>query len=352
MRVIFGVLFSLFVFCAVLRADTVILKNGDKLSGSFVEVRDKKLSFKSDLVGDVSIPLDKIQSVSVEKPAVILGIDRKLLRGTIELQNSGDWRIVSNGTAQTVNAGSIDVILPEETYHTQVEQPVAIWQDWKGSINFGYAIQRGDQNTSNLSGIVAATRERPQNLLFMRHWRTNYGLNMLFAKAQQDGTSITSNSITTGLRQDYLFTMQDFVFGTAQLDHIDTQGLYLRQTYGGGIGRDLIHTPRTLFSVIAGADYIREKFIAAPTNESAEAAIGEKLGLQITSRVRFDQAFDFFPDLEHRSRYHGDASAGFTLKISRRFTANVSAIDQYISIPSPGSKNNNIALTTGLGYTF
>ena len=355
MRIISGALvflLGLLGLATLACADTVIFKNGDKLSGTFVEVQDKKLSFKSDAVGDVSIPLEKIQSLSVEKPAVILGMDRRVVRGQIELQATGDWQVTLNGTSQTIGAASVSVILPAETYHAQVEEPVQLWQDWSGSINFGYAIQRGDQSTSTLNASVIATRERPHDLLFVRHWRTNYSLNTLLAKAQQGGESVTSNTITTALRQDYLFTSRDFIFVTGQLDHIDAQGLYLRQTYGGGIGRDLIHNTRTLFGVVAGADYIHESFFVGPSNASVEAAIGEKLGVQISSRLRLDQALDFFPDLEHASRYHGDASATLGLKISRRFSANAGAIDQYISRPSPGSKNNNITLTTGLGINF
>ncbi len=352
MRIMQSVLVLLLGCGTLAQADTLILKNGDKVSGTLVEVQDQKVSLKSESFGDISIPLEKIQSLSVDKPAVILGTDRRVLRGQIELQSSGDWQVTSNGTSQTVSGALVSVVLPDEAYHREVEQPVQIWQDWTGSINFGYAIQRGDQNTSTLNGSVIATRERPHDLLFMRHWRTNFDLNTLLAKAQQDGESVSSNTITADLRQDYLFTAQDFIFVTAQLDHISPQGLYLRQTYGGGIGRDVIHNKRTLLSVIAGADYLHESFFIGPSNASAEVAIGEKLGVQISTRLRFDQAIDFFPDIEHASRYHGDGSANVSLKISRKFSANIGAIDQYISIPSPGSRNNNVAFTTGLGYNF
>jgi putative salt-induced outer membrane protein YdiY len=352
MRVLLGVMASLLACATLASADTVIFKNGDKLSGTFIEMQDKKLTFKSDAVGDVSIALEKIQSLSVQKPAVLLGSDRKPIRGQIELQESGDWQVTSNGASQTVGAGAVEIVLTQDAYHAEVEAPATLWQDWSGSINFGYAIQSGDEKSSTLSGSVIATRERPHDLVFMRHWRTNYGLNMLFARAREDGELVNSDAITTNLRQDYLFSSRDFVFGTAQLDHINAQGLYLRQTYGGGLGRDFIHTNRTLFSATGGAAYIREKFVTGPFNQSSEGAIGEKLSIQMNSRLHFVHTLGFFPDLEHRSRYHADASANLALKINRRFVANAGAIDQYISKPAPGTKNNNVAFTTGLGYTF
>ena len=33
-------------------------------------------------------------------------------------------------------------------------------------------------------------------------------------------------------------------------------------------------------------------------------------------------------------------------------SANAGVLDQYISRPSPGSRNNNVAFTTGFGYIF
>lgn len=85
-------------------------------------------------------------------------------------------------------------------------------------------------------------------------WRTNFFLNSLFSSTKSaSNQTISANSMTTGLRQDFLFTPHDFVFGLAQLDHIETQDLYLRQTYGGGFGRDIIHRSRTQFSLLGEA---------------------------------------------------------------------------------------------------
>ena len=352
MKFIFGILLWVFAFGSLARADTVVFKNGDKLTGAFVELRDKKLALKSDVVGDVSIPLEKIASLSIDKPAVILGPNRKLTRGNVELQASGNWQVTSGGNSQTVNASDVTMVLTADSYHAQAEAPTEPWQDWNGSANFGYAIQRGDQKTSTLQASLAATRERPHDLFFSPHWRTNYAFNMLFARAQQGASTVTSNTLTTSVRQDYLFTARDFVFAIADLDHIDAQGLYLRQTYGGGLGRDLIHTDRTLLSAIGDIDFLHERFFIGPSLATVEASVGEKLGVQINHYFRFDHTLNFYPGLQRSGQYHGDASANFALKMSRRFTANIGALDQYLSNPSPGSRNNNIAFTTALGYTF
>ncbi|MGH9593789.1 MAG: DUF481 domain-containing protein, partial [Bryobacteraceae bacterium] len=233
------VLIALALLCcavSVAGADTIVFKNGDKLTGTFVRADGAKVTLKSDVAGEVTVAADKIQSLGVAKPVVMMTQDKKTIKGQLEMDASGAWRIAGGGAEQTVRGTDVAIILPEETYQAQVEH-VAKWGEyWKGAANFGYSIQRGDQQTGTLSTTVAVKRERPAAPVFMRHWRTNYGLTMLFSKAEQNSATIRSNTISTNLRQDYLFTERGFAFGFAQLDHIDAQDLHLRQTYGGGYG--------------------------------------------------------------------------------------------------------------------
>jgi len=47
--------------------DVVTLKNGDRVTGTFVNEKAGKLQLKSDVLGDLSIPMDKIASFAAEK---------------------------------------------------------------------------------------------------------------------------------------------------------------------------------------------------------------------------------------------------------------------------------------------
>jgi putative salt-induced outer membrane protein YdiY len=333
------------------RADTVVLKNGDHLTGTVTNVRGANVLLKSD-VGDVTIPVGKIQTLTIDKPAVIIGKDKKVSRGQVALVASGSWQVTANGTSQTVAPADVVLLLPQDAYDTLVDVPSAPWRLWKGTATLGYSFQHGDQQTTTLTGVVAATRERSVDLLFVPHMRTNYTLNLLFSKANQDGTSVTSNTFSTNLREDYLFTPQNFVFAFGQLDHIDTQGLYLRQSAGGGLGRDFIHTGRTTLSLLGGFNYVHDKFLDGLSDQSVQALVGDKFGIQINKRVRFDQQLTFYPDLRVSGQYRFDGSASFTFKVSNHLTANVALIDLFLKQPSPGNHENNETLTTGIGYIF
>ncbi|MGH9343076.1 MAG: DUF481 domain-containing protein [Terriglobia bacterium] len=335
------------------RADTVMLKDGERLTGNWVTVQGGNLNFHSDTLGAVTVPLSKVASFSTSAEAVIVRTDRTTVRGQLELLPSGDWRVTHAGRSQIVRAASVDTIMPEATYTALVEHKGKLYQDWHGSANLGYDLQRGDQQTGALSAGVAATRERPEAPVFIPHFRTAYSLLMLFSKAQQGSTVIRSNTITTLLREDYLFTPANFMFVSAELDHIQTQGLYLRQTYGGGYGRDLIHSSRTLFSVLGGLTFVNEKFYTGgPARQSAQLLLGERLSIALGPRMHFDHYLNFYPNLSDTGEYHFDTDSSLSFKLTSRIAANISLIDNYLSNPVPGNHSNNVALTSGIGLTF
>lgn len=351
-RAAYLVLFAAIITVSA-HADVLTLKSGEQLIGSWVTIKGGNLTFKSETLGETTIALSKIKSFSSSTPAVIVKTDNTTVRGQLELTPSGDWRVTHGGASQLVPASSVAVIMPQADYTSLVEHHAALWQDWKGSANFGYNLQRGDQQTGTISAVVGATRERPEAPIFIRHWRTNYALLLLFSKAEQSGVTIRSNTLSTSLRQDYLISPRDFIFGIAQLDHIQAQGIYLRQTYGGGFGHDFIHNSRTIFSGIGGLTFVNTKFYTGgPATQSAEALIGEKLTTALTKRIALTHDFNFYPNLTNTGEYRFDTTTGLSIKLVSRLTANIGFVDLFLSNPAPGSHKNNVALTTGVGVTF
>lgn len=352
MKRIFWLAIAIMLISVPTFADTVTLKSGEQLIGTWENMEGGNVTFKSDILGEVTIPVSKVKSMSYGS-GIIVEKNKSTVRGRLELLPSGDWRVTSAGQTQTISASDVTIAMPAGTFDKLEEHHAALWQDWKGNANLGYNVQRGDQQTGTLSANVAATRERPEAPIFARHWRTNYSLIMLFAKAEQSGITIRSNTLTTTLREDYLITPTDFVFVIAELDHIQAQGLYLRQTYGGGFGHDVIHTSRTIFSLIGGITFANTKFYTGgPALQSAEALAGEKLSVKLTKRIEFDHYFNFYPNLTSTGEYRFDTTSSLALKLSSRFSANVSLVDLYLSNPTPGNHKNNVAFTTGLGVNF
>jgi putative salt-induced outer membrane protein YdiY len=333
-------------------ADVVTLKNGDRVTGKLVTVKGGNLDLKSDILGDLKIPIDKVASFSVEQPATLFVKGKTPVEGQLQLEPSGDWQVTAKGQPQKVAAASVDVIMPASDYHSLVKHTGEPWQDWKGNASLGYGLQYGNQQTRTFTTTVNAVRERPETPIFTPHWRTNFHLTTLLSSSAENNVFVDSRNLSTDVRPQYLFRAADFIFGLVQFDHISTQGLYLRQIYGGGYGHDLIKTSRGTFSVLGGLTYVHEKFFNGDWDDSADALIAERLSYQFSDRVRLDHDFNFYPNLAHAGENRFETATTLSARLPGKFSLNAGVIDFYLSTPRAGKKKNSVTLTTGIGYTF
>jgi putative salt-induced outer membrane protein YdiY len=350
-------------------ADVVVLANGDRITGTFQSVRGTMLTMQAGPLGNLSIPVSQISSIALGEPVTVVVHGGAIVHGDIALEPSHVWDVTGDdGVAHTIAVSTVDVILPAARFQAMVDHVAEPWQDWTGTANLGYSIQRGNQETNTFSSSVDSRRERPPAPVFAPHWRTNVHLTMLLSNAIEAGTSIGSNTVSSSVRQDLFFAPGAFVFGIVQFDHVGTEGLSLRQTYGGGSGFDLPLTPRGTFSVFGGLTFVRESFSesAAQTavdqangtsradtgQPSAQLLIGEKLRYQLTPRVRLDHTANAYPNVTIVGQYHLDTRSAVDVKLTNRFSLNTSLIDLYLSNPAPGGRRNNFALTTGIATTF
>ena len=340
-------------------ADVATLKNGDRVTGTLVTIKGGTLQLKTANLGIVPIPMAQVATYSSDKPVAVVIKGQEPVRGMLELLPSGDWQVKGeNGQTQTIASAKPEVIMPAEDYQ-KVEQAPGMLQGWKGGASLGYSLQNGSQETNTITASIAASRERPETPIFERHMRTTFDFTTLFSHAEQKSvtapfvitSTVSSRTLTADLRQDYLFTPDNFVFIFGQVNHISTQDVYLQQTYGGGLGRDVVKNARTVFSVLGGPTYVQEKFFNGQLTQTIELLLGESLGEQFSKRLRFDHYLQIYPDLIHRGQYRFDTSAVLSFKLSNRFSVNASVIDLYLSNPPTGEKNN-ITVSTGIGYSF
>ena len=337
----------------VAKADVVVLKNGDRITGTFQSVRGTSLTLLADALGNLIIPIANVAGVSLDEAVTVVVSGQPVLRGELTLGASGDWQLTDvDGITHTIGAGAIEVILPVERYQSIVDHQARVWQDWTGTVDLGYSVQHGDQRAHTFSSGMDARRERPQDPIFVPHGRTNLHQTVLLARAAEAGTSISSTTFSTSVRQDILFTTGNFVFGIVQFDHVGTEGLSLRQTYGGGSGYDRSVTGRGTLSVIVGLTLSRERFSSGGAQQTAQLLTGEQFRFQLTPRVRLYQSANAYPNLSILGQYHFDIRASLDVTLTDRFFLNTALTDLYLTNPAPGSRRNNFTVTTGITTAF
>jgi putative salt-induced outer membrane protein YdiY len=341
-------------FTVSLQADVLTFKNGDVLTGTWERVHSGNLVFKSDSIGEITVPAAKIKSFVTAAPATALLPNGSSIDGTLEFTAGGKWQIVPQNT-QPVE--SFVAIYPTKSFQT-LEKSIhpKLYQNWKGAANLGYSLITGDTQSRSLTSTVNATRNQPDFEGLATQWRTTFFLTTLFSHAKSDTSPavVTSNTFSSGIRQDRLFNADNFVFAMAQYDYIQPQGIKLRQTYGAGFGRDVIHKPNLTFSLLGGMTFVRTDFEVGPPpfENSAEPLIGEAITAKLTKFLNLQHDLNFYPNLTQTGQYRFDTSTTLAVPISKLLSFSVSYVDFYLSNPQPGSHQNNATFSTGLGVNF
>lgn len=355
MQRVLGMALTIFIAAAVANSDVVSFKNGDRLTGDWVRVAGHYVIFKSDNLGTLTISLKKVESLSTSKPAVALLEGGGMVKGTVYLLPTGSWVISMNRGIRTLPAKNVVAILPVNTFEKLGgERRNRPWLNWRGSTSVGYSLERGDTTAGTISAVVNAVRMQPNLPGVETRWRTNYNLNMLLAstRAESTGAQISSNTFTSGVRQDYLFTPHDFLYVQTQFDHIQPQALNLRQSYGGGFGKDMHRTKTLAFSVLGGLTYVDETFQGAPRRRNLEGFGGERLEVAFTKRLNLIDSLNLYPSITAAGLFRGDSTTTLSFGLNTWLSVNASVIDFYLGQPPAGSRKNNLSITTGLGVNF
>jgi putative salt-induced outer membrane protein YdiY len=337
-------------FASVARADTVALKNGDRLTGT-VEVSDgKDVTLKTDFAGEIKIQWSAVQELKTDKPIYVVTPDMKTVSGTVTTDGS-------NLIVHTANNGTVPVALAQVTVirssdvETAYEKSLhpSLLEAWKGGASLGFGIARGNSETTNLTTGFNADRKTLHDEL------TFYEAS-LYSTNDQPGGSVLANSILGGVKYDHNITKRLFVFVSADYTHDALQDLNLRQIYSGGLGVHVINTPNTTFDLLAGANYTRETYGGGATavdRNLAGITLGEDFMHKFGKSTTFTEVFYFYPDLSNTGEYRFALDAASVTKINKWLGWQTALTDRYVTNPPiAGTKSNDIIFSTGINVSF
>ena len=241
----------------------------------------------------------------------------------------------------------------------RLHHPQEIWQGWNGTGSLGFSMTTGDTQSRSISANLHAVRGGKKGKHGRPKWKTLVNATLLFSHSSSNsGAVIQSDTVSGGVREDRALDKRNFLFAMAQLDYIQPQGIRLRQTYGGGYGRDLWQTKRLTFSGLLGMTYVHTAFapvVGAPvalTQSSAELLVGENLTLTLAHGMKIIHDLEFYPNLSQTGQYRFDTNTAFAAPISKRLSFTLSYVEFYLSNPLAGNHKNNSTLAAGLGVTF
>ena len=349
-----GLLFSTIMaipVCPLLMADEVILKNSDRLSGAIVKGDGKVLTLKSEFAGTVNLQWDAVQAISSNEPLHLHLKDGQFLVGVVSTSAQGIEVETKEAGKVVTTKSAIDTIHSkeeEESRRTEVDRlrNPRILDVWSGFLDTGLSQSQGNSRTITFNLAINATRTTKRD-------KVSVHFTSLYAKNSTSGeTLLTADTKRGGISYNLNLNERSFVFGSSDLEADQFQKLDLRSVLGGGFGVNLRKTDRVQLDIFGGGDLNKEFFSTGLSRSSAEMQFGQEFFLKLTGKNSLREKLTVFPNLNEL----GEARIGFDssliTNINRWLGWQFTVSDRYLSNPVPGTKKNDLLLTTGLRLTL
>jgi putative salt-induced outer membrane protein YdiY len=345
-----GVLAGLLAMACAASADTVTLKNGDHLTGTVETSDGKNVTLKTDYAGEIQIQWSSIAQIKTDKPIYVVMPDKSTVSGILTTEGTNLVVQPASGAPVQLAIAQVTVVrgIDQQTAYEKSLHP-AIWEDWKGGINLGFALARGNSETTNLTTGFTADRKTTNDEI------TAY-FSSLYSTNDKTGGGTIANSIVGGIKYDRNITKRVFAFVSGDFTHDELQDLNIRGIYSGGLGYHLINNPNTALDVLAGVNYTHESYGAGPTlitRNLAGITVGESGMHKFGKSTTATEVFYFYPDLSDTSQYRFSFDAASVTQINKWLGWQIGLSDRYVTNPPIlGTKSNDVIFTTGVNFSF
>jgi putative salt-induced outer membrane protein YdiY len=333
-----------------LHADSVVLKNGDRLTGTAVKLDGGKLTFKTAYADAIVIAWDQVISLTTTTALVLPTPKGNLSITGVERSTAGLVVTTPSGIS-TLDPATVTVLRsPADQKAFEASLHPNWGHAWAGAANVSLALTRGNSDTATFgAGVTAARTTRTD--------KTSLYANTIYATNGNSIPTTSANSTGGGIRYDHNLNPRTFAFGSGDFLSNALQDLDLRSIVGGGFGWHASKTPKQTFDVLGGIVWTHENYsstatVPSTTNSFPALDLGEQYTRKIGVASLFTEQANVYPDLSSLGQVQFTANSTFSTKIGKMFNWVTTFGDNYTSFPPTGTLKNDIVLTTGLGITL
>lgn len=339
------------LFAATSWADQIVMKNGDRVSGSIVKKDAAALTIKSIHFGTVTLPWAEVESVKADQPLTVVLTGDQTVKGTLATSD-GKIEVAGDGAKKSVAPAEIVALrnVAEQAAYERLLHPA--WSRlWVFTGSLGIAGAQGNAETRTFTIPVTGTR-------VTRTDKTSVYFNFLSSQATVGGVaSQTAQAVRGGWAYAHNLNprLAATVFNDFEYDKF--QSLDLRTVVGGGLVYHLWKKDAGRVDAVGGGDWNHENYgppKPAPsyTKSSLEAYVGDDFAYKISKRLALTQTYRIFGNISDYGTYRQNFDFGVTSSLTKWLTWNSSISDRFNSLPVAGLKKNDFLYSTGLGFTF
>jgi hypothetical protein len=346
--------------------DVVVFKNGDRLTGTVMRGVGDTIIFKSDDVGEVTVPMNKVKELRSRGSFVVLTKNEKMSRvakqpGNITLSDDTITVVPPGGAPEPVSVKDLAFVVDKPTYNREVAGNPGIWYGWKGSVGGGVTLVQSTSTGRNYTADINLVRSIPAVTYLPPRTRTTFLLTEVYGKLTTPVIPQTTppspddvarvHIFDTNFERNKYFTPHMYVLAGLSYGHNYSEGLKLQQIYSLGLGRTFIRDSVQLLDLSADVHYERQSFQQpTPNNNLIGSTFAESYRRNLPLRLLFTQSATYIQSWNELHAYSVIGTAGFTMPVYKRWNLSVRARNDYLNNPAEGFKKNGFEFVTEVTY--
>jgi putative salt-induced outer membrane protein YdiY len=335
-RLAVGVFVAMTAATMTLRADQITFKNGDKLSGKVLSMDAGKIKIKTDMAGEVTVEMDKVQTFTTDEPLEVRTSDGQTIRGQVRGLENDQLQLADN---QVVPMVAVKQFNPAK-------------EEWSGSVLATGSISRGNTDTEDLGVDIQAQLRRtalPNNDRTTLAGEYNFGRQK--DPATGDKTTSTDNWMAEG-KYDRFWNPKLYGYVNMKVEHDRIADLNYRLSPGIGLGYQWIETPDMHFQTEAGFAYVYEDYISSGNDDHVALRLAYHFDKRLNERLSVFHNLEYLPAIEDPGDYNLTTDAGIRADLTQAFFTEFKLEWKRDSTPAPDADKNDLSYILGVGWRF
>jgi putative salt-induced outer membrane protein YdiY len=299
-RLLVSVLALSLVLVARAGADEIQFLNGDRLTGKILSAEGGKLVIKTETVGDITVDLSKVKTISTDEP-IVVKVGDSTFKSKQEPGEDGTVQVVpvEGGAPQALALKDLTQLNPT---------PVK----WTGFITVNALVARGNSESENLGASANAVRRSEID-------RMTFGAGYYYGRQKNKTTGDNETNVNNWFvlgKCAFFLTKHFYLYAAARAERDRIADLDLRLIAGGGIGYQWFETPTFNLNTEAGLAWVYENFTHEPSEDHLAARLAYHVDWTPHNLLKLFHSLEYLPRVT-------ELFVDYNMNLDARFRATV-----------------------------
>lgn len=321
---------ALFLSAQEIRADEVVLKNGDKITGRVVELAGGKLKIETAHSGVITVDWAQVASLKTDGPVKVKTVTGETFEGKIVVGQDGKVRIEAAG-------GVAHEVAPDRV--KSFNEGAAAWH---GSVDVAGRTTDGNTHNTSLLMSVDVSRLSENDRIFLKAVY-RYG---------ETGSEITERNGYALAKYDYLFSEDWYAYVSGELLSDRFKDIDFRSILAVGAGHVFIKSPEMDFWGDAGLALIDNDFHDGEDESHTGARFSAHFRRILPLGLELVDDFVLLPNFEEGDDWQARNDLAVSTSLGGGWAVKAGMITDYDNDPPDGLRKYDDIYYVGLGYKF